>query len=73
MLNLISNQIKEIVPGSFEGLEFLKYLDLTSNNINIESIDKTVFDKLKCLFEGFKYYLHFTIVLFCDYLKNIVY
>ena len=45
-LCLRSNQIKELVPGVFEGLECLKFLDIIFNNFNIESIDKKVFDGL---------------------------
>ena len=48
-LDLNSNQIPELIPGVFEGLERLKNLFLLYNNINVESIDKTVFDGLKCL------------------------
>ena len=48
-LNLSDNLIKELVPGDFEGLEFLEQLNIRSNRFDVESIDKTVFDGLKCL------------------------
>ena len=49
MLDLNSNQIPELIPGVFEGLERLKKLCLLYNNINVGSIDRTVFDVLKGL------------------------
>ena len=49
MLFLSDNQIEELILGVFEGLECLEELSIISNNINVESINKTVFDGLNCL------------------------
>ena len=48
-LNLSFNQIQELIPGTFEGLEFLEDLYIVSNRIDVESIDKKVFEGINSL------------------------
>ena len=68
VLDLSSNQIKELIPGVFEGLECLEHLNIRNNNINVESIDKKVFDVLKLLKD--LYISNFKTVGNVEYLKR---
>ena len=46
-------EILELVPGTFEGLEYLETLDISCNQYYKQSISQTVFyglTSLKCLF-----------------------
>lgn len=48
-----NNEILELVPGTFEGLEYLETLDISRNEFYKQSISETVFDgliSLKSLF-----------------------